>query len=1420
MKKIISSAIAMIMMLTYFPLKPVQARDTDTYFNETFNKYITNVSLDDIELDNALKNRVVSDGINNKALLIEGNIPTLRKAFGKQIADDFVVSFDIKAKEGTLSFMSGIYLSDNTELMLVNVINNVIYTSDNRRIGTLQNGRYTNIAYKFDWDFNLCDIYVNRRCVASDIHVGDFSKATGMVMKATNGIGKMYVDNLAAYQSEKLLAAEGLRNVNSESNDYIDIDDYVGSYEYWNMYYMNISENKFQNVNLYPKDNTIECPRFDYKNKYRENWLKLTKTTANDCYLDIVMRDRHFRLGNSDQSYKYFVFEGDFMTEGGVQKANFLMLRDAVTGTGNIDCNAVVINGSNLILSDGTVIANVVRPGEWFNYKLAINLADQTISVYINGEERAKDSPMICSDKSKNIGFLSLARLSLVSGEFTADLKMENCKFTGYEKPYVHGEDPKTSLYYDDAPVAEYMQDKIAVHAYAKILMVNNQKYDIADEMSYDEANDEIYVKAQVLSEKLGWNFSNKEEMIPVKKYSSENGYFAKSNKNGLILISDKEIKMDIEGEYQWFVLKPYTNQTLEHATIPEALDDYVFFERPKASELLQMMKGRTDNLAAHPRIYADEEQFDKYRELYKTDATFKEWADVIIAEADVYADPSTPFIDYEYQDAYRMQSIVHTKYQDRFTALGFAYQMTGDKKYVERAFKEFEMLATFPDINPSHIIDTGCMNEAVALGYDWMYHGYTAEQRAFIEEFVLTHCIKPIASAFYGQFSAYCAANVAWYSMKATNNYNIWVIGGLLEATCAFMECDPEYLSDVAEKCIRGVEYAVKGFAPDGAWVEGPDYWQHTTRYLTVYAGTTLNCFGDDFNVLEYQGISEAPDWIMSITGIKGTNNFGDAVTGQYTFDEYSFFSHYFDKKAIGSLRKYDIVENGAEPGIYDVLFYNPDITTTEFEELPKVVTTRGVESSGIRESFTDKDGMFFSACGGAAWAYHSHYDTGAFVFDINGVRWAHDLGKDNYNTGLTDHHIYRKRSEAHNTVTMNINADADAMLKDSFAPITKSASNDHTAYVVYDMSDVFAETDKYERGFYVGDDYRSLTIRDELSLNTETDVLWTMNTMADVALWGNEAMLYQDGEVLRVKVECDAKNWEFVELPCQSLVKLPTGAVAQATNSEYTKLAIKVTGDKNFNITVKLAPYGEAADKTAVNTSPISSWDLSESVRVISLNNETVEAKIYADGELTQMGKAVVIKNPDVMPEITVKAEPGASYEFLKQAKNADEKTIIKVTDTASGNYSLYSVEYSDADLELWKTHNVYEIANYEVSQQLQDANPAPSMFDGNFATRWTSLNEGEYVTVDLGEEKEVSAVAMGFWQSLKRSYNYIIDVSTDGVNYKTVAAGSSPLEAEGYHIYDFTPEKARYIRITGNGNSVNVNTNILELRILGNK
>ena len=1421
-KRITAFILFLAMTASAVPAVYVQAATPVVYFNENFNSYVTNVTPSSPVVTGALKYRVVEDGISNKALMVEGNYPVIKNDFDFLPDGDFIVSFDIKSEKEKLSFIPAMYRADGTETTFVTVKDNAVLSSDGKNLGSLTKNGYTKISFRFNYSLDVCDVFVGKKIAISGIPAADCTTYTGLAIRITNDFGgRVYTDNFAAYKGNKLITSKNSSGFNENANDYIDFDDDTGSYEYWNTYYMNISGPKFQNVNLYPKDNVIENPRFDYKNPNRESWMHMKKTTNSDCYFDIITRDRHNRLGMSNKRYKYFVFSGTFVSENGIANAQFPMLRDSVTYGANVDAQIAMIRGKNIVLCDGTVLDNIVMPGRVFGYTIAINLHTRSFDVYIDGEERAKNVPIICSDTTKTIDVLSVARVSLTPGNNTGDLKILDCKFTGYDNPYVPGEDPKTSIYYDDTPVGEYLKDKITFHAYAGNLMVNDVKYDIDNAFLYDEATDEISVKGSVLSEKLGWNVQG-DSYISVRKYAQENGLYCVSNKNGLFIVSQNPVNLEVSDEYQWFVTKPYESFNLYHATTAEALDDYVFFDRPKASELLEMMKSKIgDDLSAHPRIYADKNRFDELRSLYKSDATFKKWADVLIADADKYADDSTPFLEYVYQDQYRMVSVVHFKYLERFTSLGFAYQMTGNRKYSDRAFREFEKLATYPDINPSHIIDTGSMNEAVAIGYDWMYEAYTPEQRAFIEKTVVDMCIKPIASGFYGLFSAYCTANISWYGLKSTNNYNTWVIGGLLAATCAFMESDPDYLSDVAEKSIRGLEYSVKGFAPDGAWLEGPDYWEHTTKYFTAYAGSVLNCFGDDFNMLRYQGISEAPDWMMSITGIYGVNNFGDALSGEYTFEEYSFFSKYYNNTAVGSLRKYDIEVRGAEPGIYDLIYYDPAVTTSQFDSLPKVITTRGTESAGIRESFSDEKGMFFSSHGGANRGYHMHLDTGSFVFDLNGVRWAHDLGKDDYNTGLADYQMFRKRSEGHNTVTFNVSSDKDAMLSDGFAPIYDKKYNEHSAYLVYDMSNVYAETEKFNRGFYIGDNYRSLTVRDEITLNTDSDVLWSMNTMADVSVWGNEAVLYENGQALHITVDCDAPEWELVDLPCQSLVDLPVGATAQATNAEYTKLAIKAKASGNVNITVKLASFGEAADSEAVKPIPISEWKLEENAEQNTSVYEQIEAKIYADGELVSRGQRVPVKDYKTMPQIkVVPVTPGAEYEILNVAEDASDKTVIKVYNADKTTYTMYTVKYSDADIALWKSHIVHPVKNFEVSQEKQAENSGSNMFDGRMASRWTSLNTGEYVTVDLGESKEISALAMGFWKSDTRSYNYTVQVSDDGINFADVTRGSSPLKPEGYHIYEFAPVKGRFVRVVGDGNTANVNTNILELRVLGNK
>lgn len=57
-----------------------------------------------------------------------------------------------------------------------------------------------------------------------------------------------------------------------------------------------------------------------------------------------------------------------------------------------------------------------------------------------------------------------------------------------------------------------------------------------------------------------------------------------------------------------------------------------------------------------------------------------------------------------------------------RIYYLSYAYRMTENVKYAERAEKELLSVCDFTDWNPSHYLDVGEMTMAVAIGYDWLY--------------------------------------------------------------------------------------------------------------------------------------------------------------------------------------------------------------------------------------------------------------------------------------------------------------------------------------------------------------------------------------------------------------------------------------------------------------------------------------------------------------------------------------------------------------------------------------------------------------------------------------------------------------------------------------------------------------------------
>ena len=976
--------------------------------------------------------------------------------------------------------------------------------------------------------------------------------------------------------------------VNADEYDVININDWVGSYCYWDTDYINTSSQKYQNVTLTSKNNTIETPRFDYTNKNRPTWLCLNKsgTVNDDCYMDINTATRGWQVLQGNQTYKYFSLEGDFYISGNSDMIRFPMLRDSVSGSSNINALTADIAGNNLNLSNGTVLKDVIPTGEWFHYAIGINLENQTFSVYVNEDVKKENIPLPTTIKA-----LSMMRICLDYGYWAGSFKMDNVKVCGYEKPYVYGEDCTTSIFYDDTPVYEFLKDKIAFHAYGKTMIVNGTKYNLDDNLRFDEENSQLYVKKTAIADKVDWDLTGCADEINIKSYINSKGMYLYENGIGLFVITkDRALNFDETNEYKWFLLKPYNQNRVEHTTQLEALNDYVMFDRPTAATLSQKMK----NINTHPRIIADKSVFDECRMLYKNDVSYKALADKFLEKTDTIL--NAPARDYVFDDTYRMNTNF-AYILDRMTRLGFAYQLTGEQKYANRAYVEFESMFAFPDINPSHTVDTGLINKAIAIGFDWMYNGFTEEQRKKIAEFALNICIKPVADGFYGMASAASDATSGFQALKSTTNYNAWVVGGLFQNVMAIMEYNEEYLFDIAEKCIRSLEYTVKGLAPDGAWIESPTYLNVVLEYLMPYGLTSRICFDDDFNIMEYDGVSQAGEWLSSIIGVLGVNQMGDSHPMPVTNTNYMYINAYYGNPELASLRKYYLLNKNADVDTPDLLYYDKS-ASGDYENLPKAVMTKGIESLGIRESYTDENGLFLSAHGGANTGYHMHYDTGSFIFDINGVRWAHDIGQENYNIGLSDYQIYRKRSEAHNTVTINNSASKESMTEDGYAPIIRFEGNEHSAIAVYDMSDVYYDASNYYRGFYVGDNRRSLTIKDEITVNKRSEVYWFMNTKAAVSIKGNEAILTQDGKKVSVQIACNTSDYEFGVMAAEPLETLPAGSTGQSANSEYQKLYIKanVSSDTELEITAKLSAYGEKSYYSGVNTKKTDTWTLEE--------------------------------------------------------------------------------------------------------------------------------------------------------------------------------------------------------------------------------
>jgi len=598
------------------------------------------------------------------------------------------------------------------------------------------------------------------------------------------------------------------------------------------------------------------------------------------------------------------------------------------------------------------------------------------------------------------------------------------------------------------------------------------------------------------------------------------------------------------------------------------------------------------EKMPEHPRLFFTKQKEAEIKEQMKTDPFLQKLVNELIKKADrVKAEPPT---DYKIPDGIRLLNQSRRSI-DRTTALAFAYRMTGNKEYADAAIEEMLTVCRFKDWNPSHYLDVAEMATAVSLGYDWLYDVIPAEQREEIKAGLLKHALNTGLELYkkggwwttgHNNWNEVCNAGLTLAALAVADDVKMVaeVITGFTGRTQIL--APSKSVSDERELAETIVNYAVKSlpnglsaYKPDGAYPEGPGYWAYGALFTGLMVMVLNDVFQSDFDLLKTEGLAVTGDYYMSVVGPRYRFfNYADGGDGASASPMMFALSHLYNRPDYAVwlrtfLEKQNRYTSGRE-AVFHALWYNPKGTDKDFADTPLAQKFSGIQDiCMMRTAWNDPNAAFLGFKGGNNKANHGHLDIGSFVYEVNGIRWAVDLGADNYNLpgfwGQQRWDYFRQNNRSHNTLVIDDkiqNPAADCKIVEFefgigglMGPIApgRPILTIPNAYIIasaaVDMTDAYKGQVRYAiRTADLGKG-GSVAIEDALNGVTEP-VRWGMMTAATIELIedGKTAILSQGGKKLRVEVTTDDKAAKFEIVPATP----PTEAENQ--NKGYNMLTI----------------------------------------------------------------------------------------------------------------------------------------------------------------------------------------------------------------------------------------------------------------------
>lgn len=877
---------------------------------------------------------------------------------------------------------------------------------------------------------------------------------------------------------------------------------------------------------------------------------------------------------------------------------------------------------------------------------------------------------------------------------------------------------------------------------------------------------------------------------IPLKAYAGEIWHkYCGETTNGLVVINaDKQFKASSA---------QYTEPARE-------MINYLIYDRPSATTLLNLIQTRYPD-KKHKRTIVTDEQLAQMDWSAQNTELGKKFSDNIIASADSILQQQITKQD----TAGKALSGYKQCYQ--VFSLFWAYHATGDKKYLDRAAAEAENMASFERWKSSD--SDWLINSAILLAcgtlYDLFYDEFSQSTKDQLADAIINKGLKDAIEHYYGRGGS------DWPIRNS--NWNIVCNTGVIAAATAIMEEYPDICSEAVEKALISLEKEMDTFAPDGGGIEGMAYWHYTVQYMVLSFQCMENAYGDDFGIEDFPGIMETGYFPIYGSGSQDIFAYGDSDRDTHIdSSEILWFSNKTGDKQLQNARVQQYYNFGYQGAFLDLLWYMPE--AYQDVALDKDAYYRTAEVATMRSSW-DEFSTWVGLHAGYNSSVHGQFDIGDFEYEVYGERMATNMGRDNYNLpGYfgTRNKYYVHRAEGQNVYV--INPDESAGQEEYASTTIKSLfSSDSSAAYEINMTPAYNKQVKSaKRGYKLTNGRQVFVLQDEIESNSlSDDIYWFWHTDGNVTIGQDgktaviskglvQTTLYFDSNVdFKLSID-DAKPMSSSPIADGQLDGLEQKKITANFMSEQEKVIFRVTA-------VPMMMKYDPGVLTEIRT-----WvpDTTATTEAPRIENLYINGQRFESFARSKAQYDVSYDFAEGEPIIT--ADSNGNVSISKQGTTY----MIECADKNDPKLARYYILTFKSKVESGTPSGTKLTPVAFESGPTTDINTtAENVADGDLGTRWAALGDNSWMVMDFGSEKELNEFCYAIYLGNQRKQYFTLEVSTDGINYASVADVTTSGTTTDYEYIKLNSVKARYVRVVGMGNSQHKWNSFTEIAVYGN-